>query len=84
MQCADIEFSSDAKDPGEDVCFNSTGVGAEALNYGGIETHNHDNDSENATEEGASPTTPESAASVLGSSLVSVVIAGAVVAGMMV
>ncbi|CCX10217.1 hypothetical protein FPQ18DRAFT_316023 [Pyronema domesticum] len=34
--CADIEFSSKAVAPANDVCFNSTGVGAAPLNYGGI------------------------------------------------
>ncbi|KAF8477307.1 hypothetical protein BDZ91DRAFT_648413 [Kalaharituber pfeilii] len=31
--CADITFSADAQTPGDDVCFNSTGVGAANLDY---------------------------------------------------
>ncbi|KAA8896133.1 hypothetical protein FN846DRAFT_966288 [Sphaerosporella brunnea] len=38
--CADITFSKDAKSPGSAVCFNSTGVGAQALDYDGPEQCN--------------------------------------------
>lgn len=38
-QCADIEFSSKAVAPSTDICFNSTGVGAEPLNYGASTTN---------------------------------------------
>lgn len=67
------------------MCFNSTGVGAQELNYGGADDEDED-EKEDATGTGSAAEASETpdAGVVVTSSMFSVLLAGVVVAGMMI
>lgn len=70
------------------MCFNSTGVGAQELNYGGAkdEEEQDEGEADDATATGNAAETSETpgAGVVATSSMFSVLLAGVIVAGMMI
>lgn len=80
MQCADIEFSSNASEPSQEVCFNSTGVGAQPLDYAGTATC----DAANTTDDAQTSSPSGSASLAVGYTWLVTMAMGVVVAGLMV